>query len=113
MALSSVISFNRGMMSNQELVRILTIMRSLELPRWNHLLEEPGVLHEALVDTLRHRGGEQRIPLPIGIGEHTFVNDLTEEELGSAVSGLKNLSHTHALDAAVQCAHAEGASLRP
>lgn len=75
MALSSVISFNRGLMSRLDLDRIFNVMRGFELPTWNTLLEKPKVLNEALTDTLRHRGGKQRIPLPVGIGEYTFIED--------------------------------------
>ena len=89
MALSSVISFNRGLMGRFDLHRIFDLMKIFELPTWNPLLEEPEVLSEALSDTLRHRGGKQRIPLPVGIGGYTFINDLTEEELLSSVSQLK------------------------
>ena len=94
MALSSVISFNRGLMSRLDLDRIFNIMRGFELPTWNSLLEKPKVLNEALTDTLRHRGGKQRIPLPVGIGEYTFINDLTEDELASSVAQLKVISNT-------------------
>lgn len=94
MALSSVISFNRGLMSRLDLDRIFNVMRGFELPTWNSLLEKPKVLNEALTDTLRHRGGKQRIPLPVGIGEYTFINDLTEDELASSVAQLKVISNT-------------------
>ena len=104
MALSSVISFNRGLMSRLDLDRIFNVMRGFELPTWNSLLEKPKVLNEALTDTLRHRGGKQRIPLPVGIGEYTFINDLTEDELASSVAQLKVISNT---------SESEGTGLRP
>ena len=38
---------------------------------------------------MRHRDGQQRLPLPVGIGDVTFVNDVTEQELLDAVAELR------------------------
>ena len=88
----SVISFNRHLMDHHDLSKILTVMRSLELPTWNSILENPKLLSLALADTQRHRGGQQRIPLPVGVGNHVFVNDVTEKEIATAIALLKTLS---------------------
>ena len=92
MIISSVISFNRHLMDHHDLSKILTVMRSLELPTWNSILENPKLLSLALADTQRHRGGQQRIPLPVGVGNHVFVNDVTEKEIATAIALLKTLS---------------------
>jgi 3-dehydroquinate synthase len=39
---------------------------------------------EALEDTMRHRDGQQRLPLPRGIGRCSFVNDVSLDELKAA-----------------------------
>lgn len=44
------------------------------------------MLVRALEDTIRHRDGLQRLPLPVGIGDVTFVNDVTPEEIATAVT---------------------------
>jgi 3-dehydroquinate synthase len=80
MALTTVLAEGRGLISSRHRERIINVMRRLRLPFW-HPLCEPGLLEEALNDTIRHRDGLQRLPLPVGIGGAHFVNDLTVAEL--------------------------------
>lgn len=99
MALCSVLSFHRGNMTNSELTQVISMMNNLNLPIWNRLLEEPGVLDTALADTIHHRGGKQRIPLPIGIGNHEFVNDVSAEEVNHALQVLRRLAESRETEA--------------
>jgi 3-dehydroquinate synthase len=91
MALTTVISWHRGLVSEQDRDRILDVMRALRLPTW-HPECAPEVLHHALVETTRHRDGQQRLPLPAGIGAATFVNDVTLDELVQASRDLEQTS---------------------
>ncbi|MGF1427163.1 sedoheptulose 7-phosphate cyclase [Kitasatospora sp. LaBMicrA B282] len=93
MALTSVLAARRGLLDPVECARILTLMRRLQLPV-HHRLLEPGLLHDALTDTVRHRDGRQRLPLPVGIGAGIFVDDLTPHELTRAVHELHSAAAT-------------------
>ncbi|EMD28629.1 sedoheptulose 7-phosphate cyclase [Amycolatopsis azurea] len=84
MALSTILAFRRGLLTEAQRDRVFAVMTLLELPIWDALLE-PGILAQALRDAVRHRDGRQRLPLPVGIGGVTFVNDVTSEELGAAL----------------------------
>lgn len=95
MALSSVLSYHRGRMTRHELAHVLSTMQSLDLPIWNNSLKEPGILDAALADTVRHRGGQQRIPLPAGIGDHEFANDVSASEVAHALHTLRMLADLH------------------
>ncbi|MFK8912332.1 sedoheptulose 7-phosphate cyclase [Streptomyces sp. YS-3] len=88
MALTTLIAEARGLVTPGESRRILNAMRGLALPVW-HRLCEPGVLGEALADTVRHRDGSQRLPLPAGIGGAVFVDDVTTGELADAARRLR------------------------
>lgn len=90
MALTTVVAEGRGLVSRRDRERVLDVMRRLRLPIW-HPLCEPGLLGEALRDTVRHRDGLQRVPLPVGIGGACFVNDLTVIELSRAAETLAKL----------------------
>ncbi|WP_308102993.1 MULTISPECIES: sedoheptulose 7-phosphate cyclase [unclassified Nocardia] len=81
MALTTAIGMRRGYITEADAARVFRVMRALELPLWNEVLARPGILDAALADTVRHRDGQQRLPLPVGIGHHLFVNDLTPQEL--------------------------------
>ncbi|MGH3570027.1 MAG: 3-dehydroquinate synthase family protein, partial [Pseudonocardia sp.] len=91
MALTTVLAEGRGLVTTHDRERIFTVMRRLRLPIW-HPLCEPGLLQEALRDTVRHRDGLQRMPLPVGIGGACFVNDLTDVELSRAAETLFELA---------------------
>ncbi|MGQ0773053.1 MAG: sedoheptulose 7-phosphate cyclase [Pseudonocardiales bacterium] len=93
MALTTVVAEGRGLVSSRDCQRILDVMRRLRLPIW-HPLCEPELLREALQDTIRHRDGLQRMPLPDGIGAARFVNDLTVAELSQAAETLFELEST-------------------
>jgi 3-dehydroquinate synthase len=95
MALTTVVAEGRGLVSGRDCERILDVMRRLDLPIW-HPLCEPGLLREALHDTVRHRDGLQRMPLPVGIGGACFVNDLTVLELYRAAEALFELTDERA-----------------
>lgn len=90
MALTTVLAERRGMVTAQERERIFALMRRLRLPVW-HPLCEPGLLEHALQETIRHRDGLQRLPLPVGIGGARFVNDLTIAEISQAAGILRGL----------------------
>ena len=90
MALSTVLAQGRGWVSSQDRDRILDVMRRLGLPVW-HPLCESGLLEEALRNTIRHRDGLPRMPIPVGIGQVCFANDLTIVELSQAADTLREL----------------------
>jgi len=93
MALTTVLAFHRGLLTAAQRDRVFGVMSKLELPSWNPLLA-PGLLAQALQDTVRHRDGKQRLPLPVGIGQVTFVNDVSQDELELAVSTQRELGDT-------------------
>jgi 3-dehydroquinate synthase len=90
MALTTVLAAERGLVSKQDRTRIFDLMRRLRLPIWHPLLE-PGLLENALRETIRHRDGSQRMPIPVGIGAACFLNDLTVAELARAAEILREL----------------------
>ncbi|MGH8907572.1 MAG: sedoheptulose 7-phosphate cyclase [Egibacteraceae bacterium] len=90
MALSTILACQRGFVTPKQRDRIFAVMHQLRLPV-SHRLCTPELLQQALEDTVRHRDGLQRLPLPVGIGAAYFVNDLTQSELTSAVAQLREL----------------------
>ncbi|MFJ6380905.1 sedoheptulose 7-phosphate cyclase [Kitasatospora sp. NPDC092039] len=105
MALTTVLGRMRGDVTKHQAERVLTLMGRLRLPLWADVLARPGILDGALADTVRHRDGQQRLPLPVGIGHHRFVNDVTPGELGIALKELDAAQRTGA-------AQRNGAALR-
>ncbi|MFF9002246.1 sedoheptulose 7-phosphate cyclase [Streptomyces achromogenes] len=87
MALTTAIARRRGLVGAGEQRRIGAVMRRLRLPQY-HPVCEVHSLAEALEDTVRHRDGLQRLPLPVGIGSARFVNDVVVEEIEQALATL-------------------------
>lgn len=58
-------------------------MRAMELPLSHRFFADSEMLQEALADTMRHRDGLQRLPMPSGIGNCMFLSDLRLDEIQS------------------------------
>ncbi|GAA1980805.1 3-dehydroquinate synthase [Nocardiopsis rhodophaea] len=87
MALTTLIAHGRGLVGDTDRDRVLAVMNLLELPT-HHRGCTPELLAKALADTTRHRDGLQRLPLPVGIGDAVFVNDVTDDELRRAADAI-------------------------
>jgi len=94
---SSVISFQRGLLTRDELSRILRTARNMNLPTQHELFKDPLMILESLNDTSKHRNGNQNLPIPTAIGEYSFINDLSLNEIKEATIQLGLLNK--ALDA--------------
>lgn len=90
MALSVMLAYQRGLLSTQERDRVYNFMRAVHLPL-THPVCTPQLLHQALQSTTQHRDGFQRMPLPVGIGSARFFNDLTFEEITTALQAITQL----------------------
>jgi 2-epi-5-epi-valiolone synthase len=90
LALSTVLAYQRTLISTSDLNRVLHLIKTLELPLI-HSVCTPDLLHEALQDTILHRDGLQRLPLPTAIGSARFFNDVTVQEITIAIDALKRL----------------------
>lgn len=90
MAISMVISWKRGFITRETMLRVINLIRSFNLPVYNPVCTAE-LLYEALEDTTRHRDGLQRTPLTTSIGQADFFNDLTKDEINIAVEELKSV----------------------
>ncbi|MER7411994.1 MULTISPECIES: sedoheptulose 7-phosphate cyclase [Streptomyces] len=90
MALTTALATLRGDVTEAQADRIFAVIQALGLPLWNDALDDTALLGNALQDTVRHRDGLQRLPLPLGIGRHRFVNDVVPSELRKAASLLRS-----------------------
>ena len=52
----------------------------------------------ALLDTTKHRNGEQNLPIPTDIGQSTFLNDVTLDDVKNTVKIFKEMTgKTHGI----------------
>ena len=90
---SSCLSFNRGLLDEDELLRIFRVTRDLGLPTTHRSFLNSHQLMSSLMDTVKHRNGSQNLPVPVGIGSHQFLNDIEEDEVMKATRTLEDLNH--------------------
>ncbi|XP_024293947.1 2-epi-5-epi-valiolone synthase-like [Oncorhynchus tshawytscha] len=70
----------RGLMTEEEKLRIIGCMGGLELPVWHQDVTMALVQH-SLCERLKHSGGLVRMPLPIGLGHAEIYNDTGDDTL--------------------------------
>lgn len=83
--LSTCIAFNRQYIDRDTLYKIFWVAEILGLPTFHTDFTDVSLLILALSDTIKHRNGNQYLPVPTQIGQFKMVNDLTDEEIEIAV----------------------------
>lgn len=83
-AVTAVLSEMRGILASEDRRRVTTGLRALGLALSHPLLASGPFLASALDTTRKHRGGDLHIPVLTGLGAHTFLEDVTVDELLAA-----------------------------
>jgi 3-dehydroquinate synthase len=88
-ALSVLIAGVRNLLSEDEIKRFFRLLTRLGISLKTETLS-PLLLWESLEERIRHRNGFQRVPMPAGIGNCVFLNDVRLDEIEATVNLLKN-----------------------
>lgn len=72
------------MLEKADIESIFKTTQSLNLPTGHTYFYDPNILMEALNDTIKHRNGDQNLPVPKSIGSYVFINDLSYDEIKQA-----------------------------
>jgi hypothetical protein len=51
------------------------------------------MLWESLLDTTRHRNGDQNLPMPHNIGSHVFLQDVTLDDIEATIEIYEAATH--------------------
>lgn len=84
MLLSVEIARARRLLTAAEADRVFALVSALGLSPDYRLLDGQ-LIWAALQDRIQHRNGQQRVPMPVGIGRHRFVNDIRRAEIDAAL----------------------------
>ena len=57
---------------------------NLKLPVFHKDFCNFDLLKKSLSDTMKHRNGNQYLPVPVGIGNYKILNDVTDDEIRKA-----------------------------
>jgi 3-dehydroquinate synthetase len=85
MTLSTALALQRGMVDRAEAERITGLLRRSRLPT-RHPACTLDEAWRALEETRRHRDGALHCPLPSGLGRAEFVENITRDEVASALA---------------------------
>ncbi len=91
MNLSSFMSYKRGWINEKDLQRIFKLFSEYELSLWHDILLDDKCMSEGFDKILQKRGGNLAIPVPTGIGECKYINDLTKPELKEIIQEYKSV----------------------
>jgi 3-dehydroquinate synthase len=83
--LSSCISFQKGYLKKNELVKIFSLAKSVKMPLNHSFITNVDYLLESLLDATKHRNGSQNFPIPTKIGSYKFLNDIKIEDIRKAI----------------------------
>lgn len=86
---STLIARERNLLSEEETNRIFRLTHTLGITLDTSMLD-PCLLWQSLAERTYHRNGLQRVPMPCGIGNCIFLNDITKEEIESAAKALSD-----------------------
>ncbi|MGD2027458.1 MAG: sedoheptulose 7-phosphate cyclase [Anaerolineales bacterium] len=84
---STMIALERFLISEGDADRIFGLIEKLGIPL-NPSYLDPYALWQSLEERTCHRNGLQRVPMPNGIGDCVFINDIQLDEIQSAYHGL-------------------------
>ena len=88
---SSCLSFVRGFIDKEMLLNIFDVAKRLKLKTYHVDFTNYDLLSSALCDTMKHRNGNQYLPVPVDIGNHIMLNDVTEEEIRRTIEVYKSI----------------------
>ncbi|MBP2707982.1 sedoheptulose 7-phosphate cyclase [Microbispora sp. RL4-1S] len=97
---SAVLAVRRGLLDPADLDRIVAVTRRLTLRPSHPLFCDADLLREALADTVRHRDGQQNLPILTGIGRVCFLNDVGDAEIAAAAAVMETMLDTDPVSAA-------------
>jgi len=89
---SSCLAEVRGFITMEQLKRIFVCAKNLKLPTWHEDFSRVRLLESALQDTMKHRNGNQYLPVPIGIGQYTMLNNVTVDDMRLAADLFEEIS---------------------
>lgn len=82
---SSLIAMQRALLSELEVNRIFGLIERLGIVPDTSLLD-PDLMWRSLLDRVEHRNGLQRVPMPDGVGNCVFLNDIQPQEIASSIT---------------------------
>jgi 3-dehydroquinate synthase len=82
--LTSCLSNLRGLLPSNDFDRILRLYLDFDMDFANETYRDDELLWASLLEMKKHRGGNQNIPVPVKLGEFSFLQNVTYEQVKNA-----------------------------
>jgi 2-epi-5-epi-valiolone synthase len=92
--ISCILARARNLLPEHELNRVFHLVSALGF-NLNYDLVTPDLLWNTLQERIYHRNGMQRVPLPNGLGQCIFVNNIEIKEIQFACNTLRERKTNH------------------
>ena len=76
---STCLSFNLNLINDNKLFRIYRLADSLGLPIFHKDFINKKYFYTSLAETKAHRNGNLNLPIPSDIGQHIFINQISDD----------------------------------
>lgn len=110
MAYSATLANHRGLLSDEEHRRLLTLFSRAGLSMDHHQFDE-AVLAKGTAAILKTRDGKLRLAVPSPLGSCVFLNDVTEEEMNTVLRKHKEIMKNYPRDGEGLEASVDGSDL--
>ena len=87
--LSTTIAFRRGLMPEPDYLAAFNLFMCFDFDLCNEIYNDYNLLWCSFLEMTRHRGGAQNLPVPTGIGQHCFVQNLSFDEMRDSLVDLQ------------------------
>jgi 3-dehydroquinate synthase len=87
--ISTLIARARQLLCEEDVGRLFSLVDALGIVLDTSILD-PYLLWQSLTERTYHRNGLQRVPMPYGMGNCVFLNDININEIESAVKTLRD-----------------------
>lgn len=87
---SCCLSAHRGLLPVSHLQRVVGLAKRMGLDVYHPYFIDELMLWEALQDTVKHRNGNQNLPIPQTIGSSLFLNDVTFDDIIATIKIYKD-----------------------
>ena len=89
--LTSLISYKRGLISDENFNLIFNLYTSVDFDFKNPIYNDYNIMWASFLEMTKHRGGRQNLPVPTFIGEYSFIQDVTFDEMVMVAKELQGL----------------------
>lgn len=89
--LTATIAYKRKLLNESSYLMIVNLFNYFDFDFNNDIYNDTNLLWASFIEMTKHRGGNQNLPIPVEIGNYSFLQDVTFEEMENSARSLRLL----------------------